>query len=122
MIAGVFFHEAGQAVATIEHGQEDSGKAKLRIEASADGLDRMHQTADSLQRVKFALQRHDDAGGGDERIERQQTEAGRAVQNDHPERGEFREGVQGVPQPELALLGGDEFNFSTREIAIGGEQ
>ena len=49
-------------------------KPQSRVEAAAHGLDRVHQAADPLQRVELALQRHDDAGGGHQRVQRQQTQ------------------------------------------------
>ena len=52
---------------------------KFGIEARADPLDRLQQLAESLQREEFALQRHEHRIGRDQRVERQQAERRRTI-------------------------------------------
>ena len=69
----------GQAVAAVEHGQRDADDAELGIEALLDALDRLQQLAQSFEREEFALQRHQQRIGRGQRIERQQAERRRAI-------------------------------------------
>ena len=69
----------GQIVAPVEHGQRDAEDRQLGIEAGADPLDRLQQLAEPLEREEFGLQRHQDRIGGDQRVDGQQAERGRAI-------------------------------------------
>ena len=50
-----------------------------RIERALHPLDRAHQLAQPFERIEFALQRHQHRIGGDQRIDRQQVQRRRAV-------------------------------------------
>jgi hypothetical protein len=55
---------------------------KLRVEVALHQIDVPKQLPQPLQRVVLALDRDEDLGAGDQRIDRQQTEGRRAVDQD----------------------------------------
>ena len=69
----------GEVVAPVVHGERDAEDRELGIEAGADPLDRLEQLAEPFQREEFGLQRHQDRIGGDQGVDREQAERGRAI-------------------------------------------
>src|SRR5919205_825967 len=84
-------HLGGQVGPPVVHGQENSGNFQFRIQVLLDHLDVLQQLAQSLERVVLALDGDEYLAGRAERIDGQQSQAGRAVNED-------------VVQPLLALL------------------
>src|SRR5207244_13385985 len=62
--------------------QQDAADAEARIEAAADQVDRLHQLAETLERVVLRLHRHQHAVCSRERVDRQGAERRRAVEKD----------------------------------------
>ena len=72
----------GQLRAPVIHGHDDALYAQLRIEALVAHFDAAHEIGDALERVILALHRDEHAVGRDERIDRQQLERRRTVDED----------------------------------------
>ena len=77
--ADIVADRLAKVVAAVEHGQRDAEDRQLGIEGEADPLDRLKQLAEPLERKELALQRHEQVARGDQRIDRQQPERRRAI-------------------------------------------
>lgn len=62
---------------TVVHRQQDRRDRQLGIEVLLDELDVLEQLAQTLERVVLALDGDEDLTGGDEGVDREQTEARR---------------------------------------------
>ncbi|KEO96598.1 hypothetical protein EH32_10240 [Erythrobacter litoralis] len=77
--ADILGHLVGQAIAPIEHGESDTDDVEPRVKALLNPFDRLEQLAEPFQREKFALERNEQRIGGAQRVQRQQAERRRAV-------------------------------------------
>ena len=101
-------HLIGEAVTPIEHGQGHADDSELGIEALLHPLDRRQQLAEAFERKEFALQRHQERIGRSERIQREQSERRRAID----EADVVAEIVgQSVSKPVRAIFDRDEFDL-----------
>ena len=75
-IAHIVGNLIGQAIAAVEHGQNDPDDAEIGIEALLYPFDRLEELAEPLEREEFALQRDEEGIGRAERVERQQSQRG----------------------------------------------
>ena len=75
-------HRVGQVVAHVEHGAQQALDLQRRIEPLIDALDGIDQRAQAFQRVELALHRHDDRVRRGQRVQRQQRQCRRAVDQD----------------------------------------
>ena len=73
---------SGQVIASVVHGQHNTLYPEPRIGVGADRLHRAHQLRQALEREELALQRHQHRVRGDERVDRQEVERRRAVDQD----------------------------------------
>src|SRR5215469_13285276 len=78
-------HLLRQVCTLIEHGQHDAFNRQLRVQPSTNPLDCVQQLADTFEREVFCLHGNEDGVGGDERVEGQQIECRRTIQNDELE-------------------------------------
>ena len=79
----------------------------------------VHELAQPLQRVIFALDGDDDAVRRGERVDRKQPQRGRAVDEDIVELPAHL--VKGALQDLFAALLGDELHFRAREVDVRGQ-
>ena len=73
-----------------------------------------------LEREVFAVERNQHGVGGDERVEGEQAERGRCVDQDEVEA--IAQRIEQLTQTALAVRQVDELDFRAGEIAIRGDQ
>ena len=107
-------------VARVEHGGEYAGDFEVGVQAVLNLLDGVDQQCDGAQREELTNQRNNDALGGGQRVDGQQTQGGLAVDEDD---------VVFVADPAqcrgenlLASNLVDQLNFSCGEVNVGGQQ
>ena len=110
-----WLREVGAAVV---HRQQDRRDRELRVEVPLDQLDVVEQLAEALERVVLALDRDEHLARGDERVDREQPERRRAVDEDVVEvLLELAEvGVERGAQPLLARDERDELDLRAGEV------
>ena len=103
VVPDVLLDRVGQPGTPVVHGQQDRGDLELRVEVLPDQVDVVDQLVQALQRVVLALDRDQHLLRGDQRVDRQQAERGRAVDEDVVElprvarRWPGRAGTRGPP-------------------------
>ena len=80
--AHVVNHLVGERRALIVHGEHHTVDKELRVEADPDLLDRAQELRQAFQRKEFALQRHEHGIGRGERIDGEQIERRRTIDED----------------------------------------
>ena len=90
------------------------------IERGADATDRGDEIGEAFERQVFAVQRNQHGVGGDERVERQQAQGGRAV--DEHVVVLIPDGGDETPQPFLAMGQRDQLDLRACQLAIGRNQ
>ena len=108
-IAHIVGNLIGQSVAAIEHGQDDPDDAEVGIEALLDPFDRLEELAEPLEREEFALQRDEEGIGRTERVERQQSQRGWAVDETHI----VSLRIQRLPQARGAIIDRNQFDLGS---------
>ena len=73
---------ASEIGSVIVHGEEDTLDLKWLIEGAFDAVDSVHELGDAFQSEELALDRDQDAVGGDQSVQREQIEGGWAVDDD----------------------------------------
>ena len=91
----------------------------MRVEVRLDHLDVVHQLRHALQGVVLALDGDQHLGRGNERVDRQQAQRRRAVDEHVVEVGALEFG-QRVAQPVLAGHHADEFDLGAGQVDGGG--
>ena len=74
-------HLVGQVVGRV-HGEDDPVHLEVGVGRGLDELDGLQDVGEPLQRVVLALERDHHALGGDQAVEREEAERGRAVDDD----------------------------------------
>src|ERR1035437_10428841 len=69
----------GEVGAVVEHGQQDTFHCERMSKKVANSVDGIHQLGDSFQSEELALNRNQDGVGGDQRIQGEQIQRRRAV-------------------------------------------
>ena len=87
---------------------------ELRVVRRLDLLDRRGQRRQALEREVLGLHRHDDAIGGDQRVERQQAERRRAVDDDVVVVADDRR--ERVGEEPLATVRADQLDLRADEV------
>ena len=109
-------------VSRVEHGEHDSLYGERRVVAALDPVDRGHQVGEPLERVVLALQRHDHAIGGDQRIEREQPQRRRAIDEHVLVTDRVRDRARQRLTQALGAIGQiDELDLGAREILRRGD-
>ena len=67
-------HLVAEAVARVEHGQQQPLDRQRRVQAFADQVDGFQQRAQALERVVLTLQRHEHGIGRRQPVDREQAE------------------------------------------------
>ena len=80
-------HLLAQVRALVVHRQQDALDVERRVERRANAAHRRHEVGEPLEREVLAVQRDEHGVGGDERVERQEAERRRTVDEDVVERG-----------------------------------
>src|SRR5690242_365394 len=66
----------------VDHCQEKTADAEIRVESPPDQLYRVQQLRQPLERVVLGLHTNQHAVGGGERVDRERPERGRAIEED----------------------------------------
>ena len=106
--------------ALVEHREQHAFDVERRVERGADAAHRADEIGEPFEREVLAVQRNQHGVGGDERVERQQAERRRAVDEDVVEVVAHRREQRA--QPFFARGERDQFDFGAGEIAVGGDQ
>src|SRR5205823_1272192 len=100
--ANVVHHLPGEVVAGVEHGEDDTVEDEVAVQGSAHQLDGPEQRAEPLERVVLALQRYEHALRGHQRVDGQQPQRRRTV--DEHEIVTIPDACQRIAQAELAFF------------------
>ncbi len=73
---------ASEIGSVVVHGEEDALDLKWLIEGAFDAVDSVHELGDALQSKELALDGNQDAVGSDQRVEGEQIQRGRAIDED----------------------------------------
>lgn len=109
-----------QIGAVVVHGEENAFETEIGVERLCDLVKGAHQLGDALQGEVFCLKRDEEAIGSDERIEGEEVERRRAVEQDEVVMVADR--FQGFAQAELPSLHADEFERGSDEVLAAGNQ
>ena len=106
--------------ALVEHREQHAFDVERRVERGADAAHRADEIGEAFEREVLAVQRNQDRVGGDERVQRQQAERRRAVDEDVVEvvartRGRARSRSSRAGERH-------QLDFGAGEIAIRGNQ
>ena len=104
----------------VEHREHDSGHLELRVHALADELNRLQQLGYALKRQKVRLHRNDDFGGDRQRVDCEQTQARRAVEEKEVELVVLRR-FDAVLEDHLAADLGHELDLGGGQIDAAGD-
>jgi len=106
--------------AGVVHGRENPDHLQIGIEPVDDLRDRIGQQGNTAQREELAFERNDDLVGGGQRIDRQQAQRRRTIDED-----EVVAVAYPIEHPLQALFTGDfadQLHFGRRQIDIGRQQ
>ena len=94
--------------------------SSVGVQRGADAAQRRDEIGEPLEREVFAVERNQHGVGGDERVEREQAERRRRVDEDVVEAVAQR--LEEMAQAPLAIGQRDELDFRAGEIAVGGNE
>ena len=115
--ADVTRHLLAQVRPVVVHRQQHALDVESPVERHADAPERRNELGESFERVVLAVERDKNRIGGDQRVERQQAEGRRAV-DDHVVEG-AGDRTHEVAQTRLAMLEADQFDLGASQVAIG---
>ena len=107
VVAHLLGHLLREVGARVVHGQQDRGEPQVGVEVLLDQFDVAEQLRETLECVVLALDRDEHLARGDERVDRQQPERRRAVDEDVVVRVIHRGEVR-IERSAEALLTSDE--------------
>ena len=116
--AHVVGHIGGEAGPAVVHGQQHGGDVQSRIEVDPDQLRGVQQLLDALERVVLALDREQHLFGGHQRVQRQQPQRRRTV-DQHVVKVRHVERAQRPGQPQLPRHHRDQFDLRPGEVDGG---
>ena len=116
----VFGDLLGEIGAVVEHREQDAFERKGRVEGCGDAVEGGHEFGDAFEGEVFGLHRDEQAICGDQSIEGEEVERGRAVEDDEWVFG--ADGLKGVAEAELAALGGDQLEVGADHVAGAGDE
>lgn len=108
-----------QVGALVEHGHDDTRDHEPWVEGLPDALDRLGHLGDALEGQVLALDRDHHPVGRRERIERQKTQGGRAIDEDELVGPGLREHAS---QAEFAILRTDQLDLGADQILGRGNE
>ena len=106
--------------ALVEHREQHAFDVELRVQRRAHAAHRADEIGEPLEREVFAVERDQHGVGGDERVERQQAERRRAVDEDVVV--VVAHGAKQRAQPFFARAERDHFDLGAGEMTIGRNQ
>ena len=94
--------------------------SSVGIHRAADAAQRGDEIGEPFEREVLAVERNEHGVGGDERVEREESERRRRVDEDEVEA--IAQRLEQIAQAALAIRQVDELDFRAGEIAIGGNE
>ena len=116
--AHLFVDLVGEAQAAVVHGEQESLYLELRVHARLHDLDCVEQLADALEGEVLALHGDDDAVGCGQGVDRDEAEAGAAVDEDVVVVG--HDGLQQAPEDALLVLEVQQLYLGADEVDVRG--
>ena len=104
----------------VVHRQQHALDVEGRVEHGAHAPERADEIGEALEREVLAVQRNQHRVGGDERVEREQAERRRAVDEDVVEA--VAERRDDAAQARFAREHRDQFDLGAGEVAVGGDR
>jgi hypothetical protein len=120
VLAHLALDVAAQARARVVHRQEHPRDRQPRVELALDELERVEQAGEALEREVLGLHRDDHAVGGDQRVDGQRPERGRAVEQRVGEAVADRR--ERVAQPPLGARLLRQLDGRAGQIGVRGQQ
>jgi len=111
---------AGEVGPVIEHCEQNSFQSQAVLERVADSINRVHELGDSLEGEELALDGHENGVGGDQRVEREQVQGRRTV--DQYVREQFANVRNSVSQAKFPGSDLDKFEVGPHEIFVSWNQ
>lgn len=116
-------HRMGKARASVEHRHEDAQQVEARIGAGVHELvEDSVDHGDSLEGEVLALERNDQVPGGDEGVEGESAEGGRAVDDHQVVAVGVADRVQRQAQALEVLIESPQFDFRAAQVHFAGDQ
>ncbi len=122
VLAEVFANLLAEAGAGVVHGEENPQNGEIRIQATfADFLDEVEDFANPFEGEILTLHGDEDTFGRHERTGHEETDAGRAVEDDEIEGGVVLEGGEGLTDAEQGVLQGGQFDLRPGQVEFRGQ-
>src|SRR4030095_8626880 len=110
-----------EARSAVEHREQDPEQVETGIQLLPNELHRLlEQVSKALERVELALQRDEHPIGCDQRVDRQETERRRAIDDDVVVGG--RDGLESIPEPVLSPPAPYELDLGPDQVDIRWNQ
>ena len=107
--------------ALVVHRHQHARDVERRVERGADAAQRRDEIGEPFEREVLAVERNQHGVGGDERVEREQAERRRRVDEDEVEAiAERRRGARAGAA--RGRGSDDELDFGAGEVAVGGDE
>ena len=109
-----------QIRALVEHREQHAFDVESGVERGADAAHRADEIGETFEREVLAVQRNQHGVGGDERVEREQAERGRTVDEDVVVvvAQRMRAAREAVPRARQR----DHLDFGAGQVAVGGDE
>lgn len=118
VFAGVGDDLAGEIEASVVHGEEDAIEGQVRIYALLNAVNGVEELGKAFQRIIFALDRDKDGVRGGEHVDGEESERGRAVDED--EVIAIADWGEGFAHSELSIGAIDELYLGAGEVGSSG--
>ena len=119
-LANVFRDLLTEIRALVVHRQQHAGDVERRVERAAHAAERGDEIREAFEREVFAGERNEDGVGGDERVEREEAERRRRVDEDDVEGVAKRR--EHALQSALAIGERDELDLGAGELPVRGDE
>src|ERR1051325_10978105 len=115
MLADLVGDLVREVVPDIEHREQDAFEMEAGVQLALDELDRLEERREPFERVVLALQRHEDGIGRGERVQREQAERRRTVEQYEIEFLLYA--LKNFSQARFALFERDQLDLGAGQIA-----
>src|SRR5262249_14235412 len=105
-----------KARSAVEHSEHDALNVEARVQTLSNELDRFEEVSQTLERIELALQRDEYPVGRRQRVDGQQAERGRAIDNHVIEGRQDR--LERETESMLSLAETDQFDLGTDQIYV----
>ena len=110
----------GKRGAVVVHREKNALDGERWIDGAAETGQRVEKLGHALESQKLALNGHKDRVGGGQGVDGEDIERWRAIDED--EIVFFAQGLNGLLEPVLAIVHGDQFDGGTDEVLVGRDE